>query len=202
MDDENDPAEESPSRGKNGRFVRSLETAQRDSLAAELRARSLSYKDIAVKLGYENESGAFKAVQRALAAVPVEAVAELRAIEAQRLDALSRRLWAVLDTRYPLTAPDRVFVNKDGESVPDPRPVIAAVDRLLRISEQRRRLLGLDAPAPKPAEDEPEAASGLELLVRQLAALARHAQFDAVETVDLRGLLELPAPVEKPREAL
>lgn len=199
---ETDPATESPGRGKNGQFIRTLDTAQKDGLAAELRARSLSYKDIAVKLGYANESGAHKAVQRALAAAPAEAVAELRAIEAQRLDMLARRLWAVIDTKYPLTAPDRVFVNKDGDSVADPRPIIAAVDRLLRISEQRRRLLGLDAPAPKSAEDRSESASPLELLVRQLAVLAQAAGFPAIGPADLSGLLELPAAAEKPQEAL
>lgn len=193
-----EPTDDSPGRGKNGQFIRTLDTAQRDGLAAELRARSMSYRDIALKLGYAGESGAHKAVQRALAAAPAEGAAELRAIEAERLDALARRLWAVIDTKYPLTAPDRVFVNKDGESVPDPRPIIAAVDRLLRISEQRRRLLGLDAPAPKQAEDQP--ASALELLVLHLAAIAQHAGTTAIETVDLSGLLALPMATEKAGE--
>lgn len=197
-----EPTDDSPGRGKNGQFIRTLDTAQRDGLAAELRARSMSYRDIALKLGYAGESGAHKAVQRALAAAPAEGAAELRAIEAERLDALARRLWAVLDTKYPLTAPDRVFVDKDGESVPDPRPIIAAVDRLLRISEQRRRLLGLDAPAPKQAEDQPEPASPLELLVRHLAAIAQHAGTTAIETVDLSGLLALPMAAEKAGETL
>lgn len=138
--------EASPSRGKNGQFIRSLDTATKDTLAARLRATGMSYREIAAKLEYADESGAHRAVSRALAAVPVEAVNELRAIECERLDELTRRLWDVLNTRYPLLNPDVELVGPDGKPVADPAPILAVVDRLLRISERRAKLLGLDAP--------------------------------------------------------
>jgi hypothetical protein len=39
-----------------------------------------------------------------------------------------------------------VVRGEDGEPVLDDAPVLAAIDRLLRIQERRARLLGLDAP--------------------------------------------------------
>lgn len=139
-------SEASPSRGKNGQFIRSLDTATKDTLAARLRTSGMSYREIAAKLDYADESGAHRAVARALAAVPVEAVNELRAIECARLDELTARLWDVLNTRYPLLTAGVELVGSDGRPVADPAPILAVVDRLLRISERRAKLLGLDAP--------------------------------------------------------
>jgi len=34
----------------------------------------------------------------------------------------------------------------DGVALTDPQPVLASIDRLLRIAERRARLLGLDSP--------------------------------------------------------
>lgn len=138
--------EASPSRGKNGQFIRSLDTATKDTLAARLRATGMSYREIAAKLEYADESGAHRAVSRALAAVPVEAVNELRALECARMDEITARLWDMLNTRYPLLAPGVELVGSDGKPVADPAPILAVVDRLLRISERRAKLLGLDAP--------------------------------------------------------
>lgn len=198
MTDQQQPTGESPGRGKNGQFLRTLDTATKDTLAARLRATGASYKVIAVKLGYANESGAHKAVQRALAAVPVEDVTELRAIECERLDALTERVWTVLSTRYPLLTPGVELVGSDGKPVADPAPILAAVDRLARISEQRARLLGLNAPPPRqPAEPKPAV---LELTERHAVILRRLLQ--ALESQVDASPLALPMLDETPRESV
>lgn len=196
VNDQQQPTEDNPGRGKDGKFLRTLDAATKDTLAARLRATGASYKVIAVKLGYTNESGAHKAVQRALAAVPVEDVAELRAIECERLDVLTEKLWTVLSTRYPHEVGGRIIVDSEDKPVGDPAVILAAVNRLARISEQRARLLGLNAPTPRPpAEPKPAA---LELTERHAVILRRLLQ--ALESQVDASPLALPMLDETPRE--
>ena len=131
-------AEDTPSRGKNGRYCRGIAGAERDAEAARLRAQGLAYREIAEALGYSDASGAYKSVQRALSAVPAEAVAELRAVEAARLDELTRRAWAVANKTHPVVAANgRVVEGPNGEPLIDDGPVLHALDRLLKIAERR-----------------------------------------------------------------
>jgi hypothetical protein len=196
------PAEDSPGRGKNGRFVRSLDTARKDALAAELRARGMPLWEIAGKLGYSNESGASKAIARALAAVPAEGVAELRALECERLDQLTRQLFTLLDTKYPLLIPGRELVDQNGAPVADPGPILAVVDRLMRISQRRARLLGLDAPVKRETEELTQPARGaLELTAGHLELLRALLTGLALESAEPLALLALPVAAETPGEA-
>lgn len=78
-----------------------------------------------------------------------------RAVEAERLEASLRRLdllaekaWAILDTDHVTVSQGRTF-----EDIADPGPSLQAIDRLIKIEEQRRRiseslrkLFGVDAP--------------------------------------------------------
>ena len=193
---------ETPGRGKprggNGQFTRSVDTAERDALAARLRATGASYRQIAERLNFANEGGAHRAVSRALAAVPVEDVAELRAIECARLDEITARLWSVMNTKYPvgMTAGRRI-VDQHDRPIEDPAPLLAVVDRLLRITAQRARLLGLDAAPPKREAEEPSPAV-LELLRGLVALLA----IEPADTRDARTLLALPAVLQGETEAV
>lgn len=156
--------------GTNGKFTRSIETAERDAQAARLRARGLGYKQIAEQLGYEDHTGAYKAVQRALKEIVAEPAEELRALELERLDDMYRRAQAVLERRHVTVSQGRV-VRLDDEPLEDDGPVLAALDRLLKIQERRARLLGLDAPTQVQAEVVQVTESDIEL--RQLIAEAK-----------------------------
>lgn len=134
-----------PKRGGRGRFERSADTAARDAQATELRGRGCSYQAIAEALGMSDRSAARKAVERALAATVAEPAEELRRLQLAQLDKLSRNAWRVLDTPHPLVSAGKVMTF-DGVPLRDPQPLLAAIDRLLRIAERRARLLGLDAP--------------------------------------------------------
>lgn len=139
-------AAETPGRGKSGRFARTIEGAQRDAEAARLRSRGLSLAQIAEQLDYAGPSGAYKAVQRALAAVPVDAVEELRRLQLEQLNYLGRRAFEVLEGEHPLISPSGRVVTHNGKPLTDVRPVLRAIDTLLRIMEREARLMGLDAP--------------------------------------------------------
>lgn len=131
--------------GGNGRFVRTLTTAQRDAESCRLRARGETYGAIASALGFRDRSGARQAVERCLAATVVEPSEELRAMQLAMLDELTVAALAVLDRRHIVVSAGRVMLV-NGEPLLDDAPVLAAIDRLVRIAERRSKLCGLDAP--------------------------------------------------------
>lgn len=104
--------------------------AERAARALDLHLAGATYDRIAAALGFANRSGAFKAVQAALAARPAAPEqAEVVAVELARLDAMLTGLWPAAR-----------------------RGDVAAVDRVLKISEARTRLRAL-MPSPVPAAD-------------------------------------------------
>jgi hypothetical protein len=129
--------------------TRTIATRENDGRALEYRRRGLSYEQIAVQMGWRSVSSAYGAVQRALADGAREAAEEVRAIEAARLDDLTRVLTRIMATRHYVVSvgSGRIVRHPDtGEPLVDDGPVMHAVAGLLRISERRAKLLGLDAP--------------------------------------------------------
>jgi len=133
-------------RNGRGRFVRSPDTAVRDAAAARLRVEGHTFQQIADRLGYRHRGLARRAVERALMGTIRESADELRALELARLDEMWCRSWSVMATPYATVSGGRVVRDGDGKVVPDWKPILDAIDRLLKIMERRARLLGLDAP--------------------------------------------------------
>ena len=123
---------------------RDVNAAQRATIAVGLRAKGLTYAEIYPQAGYANESSCRKAIARELDRVIVTNVDELRNTECYRLDKLLTAVW-------PYAVPD------DTTKKPD----LFAVDRVLRIIESRRQLMGIDKPV---ASD----GSGAQVVVREL----------------------------------
>lgn len=147
-------------RDGHGRYTRCPDTAARDAQAAALRGQGATYQQIADRLGMGNRGDAHKAVERALVATLQEPCETLRTLEAGRLDRLTAEAWAVLERRHVVVSNGRVVRRQVGtetaedgteqpvyEEVLDDAPVLAAIDRLLKISERRAKLFGLDAPS-------------------------------------------------------
>lgn len=153
-------------RTRQGRFTVRAETAERDAKACRLRVQGMSYDQIAQELGFRDKSSARRAVQRAIVAVVREPAEELIELEAERLDDLTRHLQRIVTTRhYAVTVGGKLARNPEtGELVPDNGPVIAALRELRMVSESRRRLLGLDAPAKHRVDVIDNAAIDAELL--------------------------------------
>ena len=142
-----DPRQAGPppaARDGDGKFTRSVDGAEFDAKAARLRVRGLSYREIAAELGYADHSSARDAVLRALAAVPQEAGAEARQVELDRLDRLVEKATRIMETAH-LAYNNKGVVEWDGRALEDDAPALAAVTALMRLSESRRKLLGLDA---------------------------------------------------------
>jgi hypothetical protein len=132
----------------------SAEQLERDNRALKLRRQGAPYSAIAAEIGWKSASAAHDAVCRALNREPSEDREQLRKLEVARLDGLERVAWKVLERFHYVVitsgphAGDIVYSPPEDGSEPliDSAPVLGAIDRLLRISRERRALLGLDAP--------------------------------------------------------
>lgn len=107
-------------------------TTQRDIMATErakqaiaLRKQGYTLEEIATMCGYQDKSGAYRAIKRELDRVVVDEVVELRKLELMRLDEMYVECHAL-------------FMDKKNKGR------LFAADRLLAISESRRKLLGID----------------------------------------------------------
>ena len=138
-----------PRSGK-GRFVRSLDNAERDRQAARLRTQGMPYREIAEQLGYHDEGSAHRAVSKILRETVQEAADELRKVEVERLDALLQVAWNVMMREHVAVSSGKIVMVADdeGNEVPlrDDGPTLAALDRVIKIADRRAALLGLDAP--------------------------------------------------------
>jgi len=166
MDENQGHAMTVDTRDGGGQFTRSIETAERDALAAHMRARSMTYQQVADELGV-TKSAARKMVQRALHETLAEPAEALRQLELEKLDVWESAVMRVLEREHLMVSHGRIVsrrtdqieqrdgadvIDIDGnpvyiwEPLADDSPVLAAADRLVKISESRRKLLGLDSP--------------------------------------------------------
>lgn len=109
---------------QDGKRDRKLAILERQLEALRLRAAGHSYDQIAEQLGYASRCGAYKAVRSVMNKMRQEGAEEARALELERLDQLLEGVW--------------------GKAIKGQEKAISAV---LRISERRARLMGLDAPS-------------------------------------------------------
>ena len=108
-------------------FIRTEDQAILDTEALKLRSNGLTYQKVANYLGV-SKSTAFERVQRALAAIPREAVDEYRKLENERLDLLLEKVL------------DKALAEDDNKGF------LFAVDRALAIFERKGKLNGTDSP--------------------------------------------------------
>lgn len=144
---------ERPKDGK-GRFIEHPDTPARDAEAFRLRAKGLTYDEIAIAQGYYDKSHVARSIKRHLANTVPPAADEYRNIMDSQLDELYRRGLAVLDAKHYTVSHGQIVYHPDdnefgaGPRIPleDDAPVLAAIDRLLKIQARRAALWGLDAP--------------------------------------------------------
>ena len=116
--------------GESSTSPRRLRAMEKQLAALELRKTGMTFEAIAKTLGYQSRASAFKAVMTAIKELKREPAQELVELELARLDAMLAGLWPSATT---------------GDA--------RSVDSLLRLSERRARLLGLDEHRPVDEED-------------------------------------------------
>ena len=128
--------------------------AQRRAKAIELKNRGLSWQQVAEQVPYldaeGNPSAAFACVDvtRALKQANKElsmGLEEYREAARMRLDGLRRQVFAVLARPHYVLHAGQIARDEDGNPIRDDGPVLAAVDRLLRIEERQAKIDGTDA---------------------------------------------------------
>lgn len=125
----------------------SVDQAEKDAQAVRLRRDGLGYQAIADRLDYANASGAWKAVQRTLKLIQHDAVDELRTLELERLDVMLASL-APLVTAGPELTDIELPTGETVRALVPRAKQLDAMDRVMRIMEQRRRLVP-DLEVPK-----------------------------------------------------
>lgn len=101
-----------------------MKAIERQTRALELRRDGLTYREIAEKVGYKGPSSAYRGIMAALRRTQQPPADALRKLELERLDLAAAAIV------------EKVLAGD-----------LQAIDRWVRLSESRRRLLGLDAPA-------------------------------------------------------
>jgi hypothetical protein len=142
--------------------------AVRDADALMFRAQGWTFDRIAAEMGYANRSGAIKAVERAIAESARETREAAQALIAADLMEAKREAWGVLRARHVTIQqgkivgrfagfardPDTGETVRDADDKPialyeeidDDAPVLAAVDRIVKIDQELAKIFGAYAP--------------------------------------------------------
>lgn len=156
---------------------RTAEQMERDQRAYDLFRRGLSYRQIAAELGYKAISGAHTAVRRAArdnASDPLDAEEQRQAFY-DRFQDYRRAAQRVLTTRHYVTnQAGKLIDGPDGGYLLDDAPVLAALDRLVKVDDTEIRLRGLYPPTKARIEvvDDDVARALADEMEREIAALA------------------------------
>ena len=121
----------------------------KDSKALAMKCDGISEDRIASQ-GWDNDVAAVKrAIQRALADIATDDADTIRMIESARLDDIMRMALKIAITEHPyVSATGRIAEHPvTGEPLLDPGPNLQALNTLVKVSESRRKLLGVDAPS-------------------------------------------------------
>ncbi len=124
-------SKDTPRRATKARPI-NLTAAKRRADAVRLRIEGHTFEQIARKVGYSDKAAAFKAVQAARKEILREPTEELVGLEVDRLESLIAETWTVIN---------------EARSAGELELLLKAIDRGAKLSESRRKLLGLDAPA-------------------------------------------------------
>jgi transposase len=131
--------------------------AQRDALLAERRAEmwrmrvdGWTQQQIAAHYGV-SQSAVSQQLAKAYKERPAAAIDEYRAIQLDKLDQAEREALAVMRRRHYVVSQGRIVTawsEETGQDEPllDDGPILASIDRIVKISKRRSELLGLDAP--------------------------------------------------------
>jgi hypothetical protein len=170
-------------------YIRTVETAERDAeIARYWIGRTIG--EVAAHFGV-NKATVSRARKRAIDAAVVPAGREAIAAELLKLDAWQETALAVLRANHVQVADGRVVRDGD-QTVSDDRPVLMAIDRLLRIAERRARLCGFDAPSRAEVRVTDDLTAQIEELARELGTVTGAAGED--RSVADRGEERTPGP--------
>ncbi|MFJ6667424.1 hypothetical protein [Streptomyces sp. NPDC091383] len=136
-------------RGRNGKgkFVRSIEGAERDAEVARLYSQGgISFREVGEQLGI-SKWAAISAYNRAVRDVVQEAGEEALRVHAARLEHVVARCMEIAETDHVMVSHGRIVYDDTGQPLKDTAPVLAAFRELRGALADFRRMTGMDKPA-------------------------------------------------------
>ena len=121
---------------------------KRRQQAIRLRRDGATWQQVADACGYATKGHACSDITRAFAqeqARTGESLTELRQVESAKLDELEHVVWEVLAANHLVVSGGKIVYDGEDPLV-DLGPVLASVDRLLKIAQRRAALHGADSP--------------------------------------------------------
>jgi hypothetical protein len=129
---------------RTGRYVRTLDAAERDARVAELVAEGWSQRAIAAEVGYSHHSSVAEAHRRAVRSVLQGPAEKLLALHMNRLEFMFASLMEMAEDTYITVSHGKIIRDEEGNPVPDIGPKLAAFREARASLESFRRLVGLD----------------------------------------------------------
>jgi len=126
-------------RGRTAAQIAAVRERHRQVL--ELNLRGLTFQQIAVQLGYKNESSARTAWASALRLISEVEREQIRKVHGERLQRMRAKVWGEMAGRE---APDPA--NPGKKIIVYNYPIPDLIDRALKIEIREAKLFGLDAP--------------------------------------------------------
>jgi hypothetical protein len=137
-------ADPDPAKGRAARS-RTVIAAERRAKAVGMRRDGHTYNEIGTAMGVSRQAAA-ELVHKALLETMTEPAQEVRQLEVERYDEMFRIAWREMHTDHVVLYQGQVVKDDEGNKLVDSAPKLAAMDRLIKIAEQRAKLLGLNAP--------------------------------------------------------
>lgn len=186
------------------KYAQRLQVAERRTQALRLKIAGATNEQIAAQLKRNDGSGEpayadAKAVENDLQVMKrnrtellTNSLAGLRAMEDLKLDELERRQYQIASRpHYHVTATGRVATDAEGKPVVDEALNSKALDSLLRISESRRKLHGLDsATHVKVQVQDDDVRSAVAATLAALGELGQGQQTEIPEPAPPRAILQ------------
>ena len=142
---ETQQVQETPPRNQHGKFLRTPEQMEKDHHAAMLRSKGWTYKRISEELGMSLPA-VYVMVKRAIADIPKESTEELIQIELAKLDVVEAKAAEIMEKHHAYVSASGKVATLDGEILQDDAPAMQAMMVILKVSDRRAKLLGINAP--------------------------------------------------------
>lgn len=128
---------------------RSIEAMDKVTRALELRRDYWTWDRIAAELGYSSRETAYAAARLEMnkrADTLAETIDDFRNKSLERLELVADAALRIMDNDHLIVNAGTVVVHPlTGEFIRDDGPKLSAIDRLVKINESARKLLGADA---------------------------------------------------------
>lgn len=141
--EQGEASEEKPRSMIKGQTAESLE---RDAQALRMRSFGYSLAQIDAQLNYRGTGNVSTALKRATNRVLKAPVMEYVAVEQAKLDQIALHLIGILHRSHVVVSGGKIVRDDEtGEPLKDDGPELRALSELVKVSESKRRLMGLDA---------------------------------------------------------